>query len=57
MLGYTFKRNDLEPFQTHLQDLKDRLDAEDFLELDWFLYQITQNMDLITVKVNMTTTL
>jgi hypothetical protein len=43
MLGYTFKRNDLEAFQTHLQDLKTRLDAEDFLELDWFLYQITQN--------------
>lgn len=45
MLGYTFKRNDLEAFQTHLQDLKTRLDAEDFLELDWFLYQVTQSME------------
>lgn len=42
MLGYSFKSNDIDAFQTHLHNLKERLAAEDFLELDWFLYQISQ---------------
>lgn len=45
MLGYTFKENDVDTFEQHLQDLKTRLEAEDFLELDWFLYQITESID------------
>jgi predicted RNA-binding protein with PUA-like domain len=52
MLGYAFKENDVDTFEKHLQDLKTRLEAEDFLELDWFLYQVTQNMDDLPANEN-----
>ncbi|PLS82253.1 MAG: hypothetical protein CYG60_24860, partial [Actinobacteria bacterium] len=40
-LGYEV--GTLELFQQVASELKDKLEAEDFIELDWFLYQISQN--------------
>ena len=37
-----FDANDLSTFQASVRTLREDLGADDFLELDWFLYQINQ---------------
>lgn len=41
-LGYD--ANDLSSFQTSVRTLREDLGADDFLELDWFLYQVSQDV-------------
>jgi hypothetical protein len=38
MLGYSFR--DLETFEQEVKNLRDTVGAEDYLELDWFLYLV-----------------
>ncbi|MDZ7704394.1 MAG: AAA family ATPase [Trueperaceae bacterium] len=48
MLGYTFRNGDIEAFQDHLRKLKRTLGAGDFIELDWFLYQLSQDANSVS---------
>jgi MoxR-like ATPase len=41
-LGYSY--HDLETFELVVNGLKNRLGAKDFLELDWFLYLVSNNV-------------
>lgn len=44
--------DDISTFQTSVATLRDELGADDFLELDWFLYRINQNQIQIVVLAN-----